>query len=84
MTGLELLNKLNKLSGEQLSKEVYFSNEDVCSKVSHIEIVADRIYVDEYGEIVYESDYSEEELQQMIREGELSLVIDKNAISLSD
>ena len=85
MTGLELLEKLNKLSEQQLSHEIWFANEDICAKVhTSIDRVTDPIDVDnEYCETFNESDYSEEEIQEWLDEGSISLAVGYGDLTLT-
>jgi hypothetical protein len=85
MTGYQLLEKLQNLTSEDLQKDVWFTNEDCTSKVQRVFIEDYSTYGDaEYGEVIYEGDYTEEEIKEMCSCGDIIPLTKKGDIILTD
>lgn len=85
MTGSQLLIELQKLSKEQLEREVWFANEFTTSRLGRVNIETENTYYDhEWDEVFFHSDYPDKELKELIEEGTITCLTKKGDIILSD
>lgn len=84
MTGYQLLEKLQNLTSENLKKDVWFTNDDCTSKVQRVFTEDYSTYGDTDGEVIYEGDYTEEEIKEMCSCGDIIPLTKKGDIVLTD